>query len=89
MTVSVLRLFLTVPWVGLHCETVVFPGHTHLFFQRNDYIWTHIPCHVTAVAYCDETNIEVHFFACSIAEASNSEYSLSEIKSYLLFKFCC
>ena len=28
VTVSVLRLFLTVPWVGLQCVSVVFPGHT-------------------------------------------------------------
>ena len=25
-------LFLTVPWVGLKCVIVVFPGHTHLVF---------------------------------------------------------
>ena len=30
MTFSVQRLFLTVPWVGLQCVIVVFPGHTHL-----------------------------------------------------------
>ena len=28
--VSVLWLFLTVPWVGLQCVIVVFPGDTHL-----------------------------------------------------------
>ena len=33
MTVSVLRLFLTVPWVGLQCVLVVFPGHTHLLYS--------------------------------------------------------
>ena len=27
-TVSVLLLFLKVPWFGLQCATVVFPGHT-------------------------------------------------------------
>ena len=32
MTVSVLWLFLTVPWVGLQCVIVVFPDHTHLLF---------------------------------------------------------
>ena len=32
MTVSVLLwFFLTVPWVGLQCETVVFSDHTHIF----------------------------------------------------------
>ena len=33
MTVSVLWLFLTVPWVGLQCVLVVFPDHTHLRFS--------------------------------------------------------
>ena len=31
MTVSVLWLFLTVPWVDLRCVIVVFPDHTHSF----------------------------------------------------------
>ena len=30
MTVSVLWLFLTVPWVGLQCVVVVYPDHTYL-----------------------------------------------------------
>ena len=30
VTVNVLWLFLTVPWVGLQCVIVVFPDHTHL-----------------------------------------------------------
>ena len=25
--------FFTVPWVGLQCVIVVFPGHTHLLFE--------------------------------------------------------
>ena len=29
VTVNLLRLFLTVPWVGLGCVIVVFPVHTH------------------------------------------------------------
>ena len=29
VTINVLVLFLTVPWVGLHCVIVVFPDHTH------------------------------------------------------------
>ena len=29
---NVLRLFLTVPWVGLQYVIVVFPDHTHLLF---------------------------------------------------------
>ena len=32
MTVSVLWLFLMVPWVGLQCVILVFPDHTHLIF---------------------------------------------------------
>ena len=32
VAVSVLRLFLTVPLVGLQCVIVVFPDHTHLIF---------------------------------------------------------
>ena len=32
--VEVLRLFLTVPWVGLRCVIVVFPDHTHLLFAK-------------------------------------------------------
>ena len=32
-TVSVLWLFLTVPWVGLQFVIVVFPDYTHYFFN--------------------------------------------------------
>ena len=32
VTVNGLWLFLAVRWVGLQCEIVVFPDHTHLFF---------------------------------------------------------
>ena len=32
ITINVLRHFFTVPWVGLQCVLVVFPGHTHLPF---------------------------------------------------------
>ena len=32
VTVNVLWLFLTVPWVGLQYVIVVFPDHTHLLF---------------------------------------------------------
>ena len=34
MTVSVLWLFLTVPWVGLHSVIVVFPDQTRLLFRN-------------------------------------------------------
>ena len=34
VTVNVLWLFLTVPWVGLQSEIVLFPDHTHLLFDQ-------------------------------------------------------
>ena len=34
VTISVLWLFLMVPWVGLECVIVVFPDHTHLLFNH-------------------------------------------------------
>ena len=50
MTVSVLWLFLTVPWFGLPCVIVVFPDHTHL---------------ITAVFKFTMCNFfPVRFFAC-------------------------
>ena len=33
VTINVLRLFLTVLWVGLQCVIVVFPDHTHFLTQ--------------------------------------------------------
>ena len=32
VTVNVLWLFLTVPWVSRQCMIMVFPDHTHLLF---------------------------------------------------------
>ena len=32
VTVNVLWLFLTVPWVGLQCVTVVYHDHNYLLF---------------------------------------------------------
>ena len=32
VTINVLWLFLTVPWVGLQYVSVVYPDHTHLLF---------------------------------------------------------
>ena len=32
VTVNIIWLFLTVPWVGLKCAVVVFPDHTRLLF---------------------------------------------------------
>ena len=40
VTVCVLCLFLTVPWVGLRSVTEAFPGHTHLLFNRIHVIFT-------------------------------------------------
>ena len=34
MTVSVLWLVLMVPWFGLQCVTVIFPGYTHFLAMR-------------------------------------------------------
>ena len=31
LTISGLCLFLVVPWIGLQCVILAFPGHTHLF----------------------------------------------------------
>ena len=36
VTINVLWLFLTVPWVCLQCVIVVFPDHTHLLFMTLD-----------------------------------------------------
>ena len=33
VTLYVMWLFLSVPWVGLQCVIVVFPDHTHLLFN--------------------------------------------------------
>ena len=33
VTVTVLCLFLTMPWVGMQCVIVTFPGHTYLLFR--------------------------------------------------------
>ena len=37
VTVNVLRLFLTVLWVGLLCVIVAYPDHTHLLYDQNVY----------------------------------------------------
>ena len=36
VTINVLWLFLSVPWVCLQCVIVVFPDHTHYLFERMD-----------------------------------------------------
>ena len=37
VTINVLCLFLTVPWIGLQFVIVVFTAHTHLLFGANCY----------------------------------------------------
>ena len=38
VTVNVLWLFLTVPWVGLQCVIVVFPDRTHFLLKQHQCI---------------------------------------------------
>ena len=38
VTINVLRLFLTVPWVGLKYANMIFSDHTHLHFERDAWI---------------------------------------------------
>ena len=33
VTINVLWLFLTLPWVGLQCVIVIFPDHTHFLYR--------------------------------------------------------
>ena len=33
-------VFLTVPWVGLQCVSVVFADHTHLLFDTINLVWS-------------------------------------------------
>ena len=40
MAVSVLRHFPAVPWVGLLCVMVVYPGHANARIQRGQGVWT-------------------------------------------------
>ena len=37
VTINVLRLFLTVPWVVLQCVIVVFPDNTHLLLDTSKF----------------------------------------------------
>ena len=54
VTVNVLRLFLTVTWVGLQCVIVVFPDHTHLFLANLPY-----QCHLELEFYSFKGGIGV------------------------------
>ena len=56
MTVSVLRLFIMVPRVGLQCVIVAFPGHTHLLLETRGINGLTIKAPITTVAddkFCD------------------------------------
>ena len=60
MTVSVLCLFLTVPWVGLQCVIVAFPGHTHLLLETRGIDGLILKAPSTTVAddkFCDIISI--------------------------------
>ena len=48
-TINLLWLFLTVPWVGLQCVIVVFPGHTHLLSD----VWANSVNPETRVLHCN------------------------------------
>ena len=37
VTINVLLLYITVPWVGQQFVIVVFPDHTHLLFDVNNF----------------------------------------------------
>ena len=39
VTINVLWLFLTVPWVGLQSVIMVFPDHTHLLFALSYFFY--------------------------------------------------
>ena len=45
VTVDVLCLFLTVPWIGLQCVIVVFPDHIHLLLYMYMYSNDRSKCH--------------------------------------------
>ena len=52
VTVHVLWLFLTVPWVGLQCVIVVFPDHTHLLLSSFDTVFPEKRYYLLAISYC-------------------------------------
>ena len=45
VSINVLWLFFTVPWVGLQYVIVVFPDHTHLLFRLRLEDPVFNPCH--------------------------------------------
>ena len=47
VTVKVMWLFLTVPWVGLQCVILVFPDHTQFLFKRKSLL-LHMLCMTVA-----------------------------------------
>ena len=55
VTINVLWLFLTVPWVGLQCVIVVFPDHTHLLFNLDSATITTLVRYLIRLFVCDDT----------------------------------
>ena len=43
-TLSIVCLFLTVPWVGLKCVIIAYPGNTHISFTVYLKSWRVIEC---------------------------------------------
>ena len=60
MTVSVLWLFFTVPWVGLQIVIVVFLDHTYLLFSNDmKYHMTYNILSTKSRGYWDIKNLEI------------------------------
>ena len=54
VTINVLWLFLTVPWVSLQCVIVVFSDHTHLLYNFDMHLYAKfdqkIPCYSSVMS---------------------------------------
>ena len=85
VTINVLWLLLTVPWVGLQYEIVVFPDHTHLLFV------------VTCWEKADLLTLFYVMFSCVVVTSSFSYGFLGQVwylvlsipDLYLLCSFYC
>ena len=51
VTLNVLWLFLTVPWVGLQYAIVVFPDHTHLLFDTINLRQSRVPLILCCISF--------------------------------------
>ena len=54
VTVHVMWLFITVPWVGLQCVIVVFPDHTHILKWKIRYL---LPLTLAVLQYLSQVTI--------------------------------